>query len=87
VIQFLQWGKASQHTWKHLKKKSLLLLFLLLTLLFFLFFLFFGSLDNSRGDTVQISLTVLADPPAAIFRLLQHPNLLQRLADFSLNGS
>ena len=67
---------------------DLLLLFLLLALTFTLLvlFLLLCSLNDSRSDTVQIPLTILADPSATIVRLFQYPNLLQRLADFSLNG-
>ena len=54
-------------------------LFLVLLLGFFLFLviLLLGSLNYSRCNAVQISLTILADPPPTVIRFLQDTNLLQ----------
>ena len=44
------------------------------------------SLDDRRRDAVQVALPVLADPPAAVRRLLEHADLLQGLAHLALHG-
>ena len=56
----------------------LILLFLLLGLA--------GGLDYRGRDTVQVALAVLRDAAAAVLGLLEHADLLERLADLALHG-
>lgn len=63
------------------------LLSLFLFLLLFVVLLVLGSLNNSRCDSVQVALTVLANSPATVISLLEDTDLLQGLADLALDGS
>lgn len=65
-----------------------LFIVILFTLLFFLFvILLLCSLDNGGCDSIQVALTILANPPATVFGLLEDTDLLQGLANFALDGS
>ena len=62
-----------------------LLLVLLFLLLFLLLLLLAGSLDDGSRDAVEVALAVLRDAAAAVVRLLEHADLLERLADLALD--
>ena len=57
----------------------LLLIFILIVLLLFL------GLDDRGRDAVEVALAVLGDAAAAVVGLLEHADLLERLADLALD--
>jgi len=62
-------------------------LFLIFLFLFSLLVLFLpGSLDNRCSNPVQVTLAILANSSSAVFSLFQDTNVLQCLADFSLDS-
>jgi len=63
------------------------LLTLFFLLLLFVVLLILCSLNNSRCDSVQVALAVLANSPATVIGLLEDTDLLQGLADLALDGS
>ena len=80
---------SSQHPARPISLTSPLLL-VLLSLSLFLFFLLVLllalRLHDGRRDAVEVALAVLADPAAAVVRLLEHADLLERLADLALHA-
>ena len=62
-----------------------LLLVLLLLLFLLLFFLLPLCLHYCGGDTVKVTLTILADAAATVVGQLKDTNLLEGLADLALN--
>ena len=66
--------------------RLLLLLLLLLFLLFLVLLLLARGLYDGRRDTVEVALAVLRDAAAAVVGLLEHADLLERLADLALHG-
>lgn len=63
----------------------------LLVILLFVLILVLGlltlALENSRGDTVEITLSVLADSASAAGVLLENSNLFKGLKNLALDGT
>ena len=62
-----------------------LLLVLLLLLFLLLFFLLPLCLHYCGGDTVKVTLTILADATTAVVGLFEATDLLERLANLALD--
>lgn len=64
--------------------EHLLLILILFLVLVFLLSLA-GRLNDGGRDAVEVALTVLGNAAAAVVGLLEHADLLKRLADLALN--